>query len=188
MRKLKAVILLSLFAGIQVGILAWYCYRPVLHAVCYQLFQYHGASENHEVGANHETAANRVEQMKLSQAGLRAARSDDGELSINGELYDIIKTVVRGDSVLLTVEKDITENRWFAACSAIQQQLTNKHSGQAPPDFRIYQWMFKLYVPSHSLAAHPSQQEHHPRHCLLAIPLLTSGFYHTPGQPPEQVS
>jgi hypothetical protein len=176
MRKLNAVILFLLFAVIQVGILAWYCYRPVLHAVCYQLFLYHEAS------------ANRVGQLKLDRGDLLASRSDDDEIRWNGELYDILKTVDRGDSVLLTVKKDIIESRWLAACSAIQQQLTRDPSGHSPMNIRIYQWVFKLYVPFQDPASDPGQQGSELRHCLFIIPHLTKGFYPAPGQPPEVLS
>jgi len=173
MRKLNAVILFSLFAAIQVGTLAWYCYRPVLHAVCYQFFLYHEAS------------ANRVEQLKFGQADLRALRGDDDEIRWIGELYDILKSAVRGDSVLLTVKKDGIENRWLAACSAIRQQLARDASGRAPMNSRIYQWMFKLYIPFQSPASRPIAQRVDLRHCLFNISNLTTGFYCTPGQPPE---
>jgi hypothetical protein len=175
MRKFSAVILLLLFAAIQMGTLTWYCYRPILHSVCYQLFFY-----------RLENPRSPVTHLKLSRAAFHAARCDDDEIRCNGELYDIIRTVAHGDTLLLTVEKDITETRWLAACSAIQQQLTQNRPGQNPAHSRVYQWMFKQYVPSREPPSFESIRET-PLPCShCATPLLSSGFHHLPGKPPEQ--
>jgi hypothetical protein len=178
MRKLTAGILLLLFATIQVGMIAWYCYRPVLHAVCHQLFLYRQAARS---------PGNQAMNIQLSKADYCDARCDDDELRWRGEVYDIVGIAGRRDSVLLTVQKDITENTWLAVCNVIQQQLTQNRPGQAPMDSRIFQWMFKQYVPAHGLAAFTTERWNRRPYCISQKLILTSGFNDIPGQPPEVV-
>jgi hypothetical protein len=176
MRKLSIIMVLLLFAAIQVGTLAWYCYKPVLHTICYQLFLHRQKGR--------ETKPILI---KTSLTAFRAARQDEDEIRWNGELYDVLKTVIHGNEVLLTVEKDMAENRWLAACDAVHRQLTKNNTRQSPTGINIYQWMFKWYIPARNGPSEPVALASPLHYNIYTTVSPLSGFSNTPCQPPDMV-
>ena len=178
MRKLSVVILLLLFTAIQLGTLAWYFYKPVIHVVCYQFFRHYPDNRNGE---------RKLVVIKTNLAGFRSARQDENEILWKGELYDITKIISAGNEVTLTVEKDVTENRWMNIYNAVHQQIAKNKSSQSPAALTIYQWMLKWYIPAESLKPSAAAIACTTHHTLYVVDLPPLFFPNGPCQPPDPV-
>ncbi len=174
MKRPGLIILLLLYIFTQLGVITWYHYQPLLHAICYMRFHF-SSRENDE----NEFI------IKTNPAGFKKAKQDDNEILWNGIYYDIKKVEIKGNEIAVTAEKDITETKWVHLYHSIHEQIRKNKSPDAPRDIRFCQWMFKLYVPAttvHStipslpLLVHNYSKYQHP---------LPAFFPDGPCQPPD---
>jgi hypothetical protein len=138
MRKTGVTILLLLYIFTQLGTIACYHYKPLLHAICYDLLRFRSTGKKE--GTKYV--------IKTDLASFTKAKQDDREILWKGCLYDIKNIEINGDKITLTAEKDLTETRWMDIFNAVRQQITGNKSSHTPADIRFCQWIFKLYVPA----------------------------------------
>jgi hypothetical protein len=136
MRKGIVIIFLLIYASFQLGTLAWYYYKPVIHALCYSRLSTR-SGKNHleqEIVINTDTHS------------FQLAKQDEHEILWKAELYDIKELSIKGDVVVINAVKDTRETHWMELFNSVQKQLT-KNSGSHPlRDINFYNWMSKLYT------------------------------------------
>jgi hypothetical protein len=171
MRKLNIILLLSLYACIQLAAIAWDYYKPVLHFVCYRLLR-----KDQEEGKSII--------IKTDYSTYKNSVEDDHEISWQGLLYDIKDISVTGNTVTLFVEKDDTENKWMELYDSISQHIATGKSHRSPIYITRYQWLFKLYMPSNTKEPANSIGDIVPNNCYH-IGYFPSFFPENPCQPPD---
>lgn len=173
MRKLGTIILLSLFGAVQIGVLAWYCYKPAIHTVCYEFFRQHKDQQEND----------RV--IRMSVAAFRSAKQDEDEILWAGELYDVTKKTTEGNEVVLRVRKDMWENYLVTVWNDICRQIEKNKPFQTPAGSGICQWIFKWFVPAEKLNFNKLVEVKFipASFCIVSLPALV--FDDTPCQPPE---
>ncbi len=138
MRKPGITILLLLYAFTQLGTIAWYYSKPVIHLICYSRLRFRSVNKNDE----NECI------IKMNPVSFKKAQQGEHEILWKGEVYDVKSVNVNGDEVIVTAEKDITETNWMEVSRNTLQRITNNKWPMSSAGMRFFQWMFKLYLPN----------------------------------------
>jgi hypothetical protein len=178
MRKTSVITLLLLYIFTQLGTVAWYYYKPALHAICYNLLRFHSAGNN---DANECI-------IKTDLTSFKNAKQDEHELLWKGDLYDINRIEINGNEIIITAKKDIPETSLMNIYHNIRLQISKNKLPHSPTDISFYQWMFKLYKPAETI--HPFIAV---RPFTMQNGLHSSGYIFTffpdgPSQPPDFLS
>jgi hypothetical protein len=174
MRKLLIIFLLAVYCITQTGVLAWYYGKSLIHSVSSNWQNIKTTIDNNS-GLSH---------IKLDIATYRA-KVKDGEISLNGTLYDIAKTSVSGKTIYLTLEKDEVETYLLKQYNQLTNWLKKHHPSKQSEQY-VLNWMMKLYFScSYNISSnHLVQINLH----IFATgnKYLPSPYFENPPQPPEQ--
>ena len=114
MKKRAAKLLLSVFLLTQLSSLCWYLYKPVSHMWFETM---------HEM--KHAWPGNQTKLISLTinLAALKELQNDEDEITIDGMLYDIDHSVIRGNKITLYLESDAEETRSNDQYAQLTKQL-----------------------------------------------------------------
>ncbi len=126
MRKTAAFFLLGVYMLIQMASICWHYYKPLAHA--YFLAE--------QLKKNGELMSISIEQTKLAEL-----KNEEGELVIDGDLYDVESSTVSGNTVKLVLKKDSDETDWSIhykkIASLLHKHQNGGHTTQGKTTFSI---------------------------------------------------
>jgi hypothetical protein len=134
MKKLLVVGLLLIYSVTQLSVLAWYYSKNLIHALSADW-------QNIKLTVGRPDAD--LTNLRLDSAGYLATVKE-GEISLNGTLYDVTKSSFCGSTVDLTLKKDEVETYLLNQYT----QLTNWFKNHRPTrqsEQYVFNWMMKLY-------------------------------------------
>lgn len=134
MNKPAAFFLLGVYILIQTASIGWYLYKPLAHAY------YHQQSE--EVSA---AGKNNLLSITIDNKELGKIKNDDGEIVIDGVMYDIEKSVISGNKTKLLLERDNDETNWNINYSALTNQLQKKTGNECTGRGKIFFSLIPLF-------------------------------------------
>ncbi|MGE5108739.1 MAG: hypothetical protein ACM3H8_14440 [Sphingobacteriales bacterium] len=141
MKKLSAILLLSVYALTQIGSIAWYYYKPIAHAYFSHLQQLRNTSGKQ--GSD-------LISIFIDKNRFAELKRENKEIVFDGFLYDIKETVIENDIVHLLLKKDKAETKWTNHYQSISN-LLNKHSNsKSPGTVKTSAIFLVLYHPNES--------------------------------------
>jgi hypothetical protein len=173
MKKIAILIILLLYTFIQLGIMGWHYYKPIIHAICYQQFRL----ESH----NPDNAS----IIEIDTATLHQIRENEDEIIWKGVLYDIKSVVVNGNEVSLTIQEDIAETGLMEIYHHIHEQIKKNKLPGSPTDISFYQWIFKFYQPAEDSKLLIAVLSITPKNNFYCANYFSSFFPNGPFQPPD---
>lgn len=164
--------MLCLLALTQLASLLYQYATPVIHALCYEQLLL-------------ESETGPLVQMSLTASEYQAGLTDDQELRINGELYDIVSQSRSKGAVNLFLRKDDVETKLLAFAKRLGKAIdkSKHHHGTAKLP---YQWMFKLYCQDVNEACLPVLAQNPIHVGSPAEPGLPIGQHSSTFRPPAQ--
>ena len=103
----------------QVGTIGWYYCQPLAHTYFLQL--------QHSIKDENDLITISIDKKKLT-----ALKNEEGEIVIDGVLYDVEKSVSKENAVELQLKKDRKETQWNNHYITINKLLHKQPSGKAP--------------------------------------------------------
>jgi len=116
MRKMAAFILLCIYVLIQAASVCWYFYKPLAHAYFIEK-----SKENTE---DRDLISITIDHDKLA-----SLKNEEGEIIIDGVLYDIENAVSSGNKIELLLKKDSEETDWDIEYKKIANVLQKNKGG-----------------------------------------------------------
>ena len=98
MRKLPAILLLTIYLLTQVAPVCWYLYKPLSHA-WFAMLQKNNKNDH-------------LLTITIPKNELEVLENEEGEIVMDGVLYDVEQAVVTGNDITLHLEKDEGETKW----------------------------------------------------------------------------
>jgi len=117
MRKTAAIFLLCVYVLIQAVSVCWYFYKPLAHSYFRQ------QSVNSLVDERNGLISITINRDKLDEL-----KNEEGEIVINGVLYDVQLSAASGSMIKLLLKKDSDETNWNIHYKKINN-LLYKHAG-----------------------------------------------------------
>ena len=173
MKNFVVILLLIIFSATQFASVLSDVGAPVIHAICYgQVFKRQASR-----------SGNRI--FVLDSAEVRKSMTDDSEIRLHGELFDIVATTKIGDSIRLEVASDEFETQLFNIVQHIKDAVkkapgTNHHNKQ------LQSWLLKLYCPNEARANLLLPGSVSSTYIRLQIPPIQPGVHNRHLQPPDR--
>jgi hypothetical protein len=174
MKKPGIIILLLIYFFTQMGTIAWYYYKPLLHAICYTRFHFPSFSKN-----------DKEYIIKTDIASFKKAKQDEHEILWKGAFYDIKEVEINNNEITIKAEKDIIETAWTDIYYSIREQVKKNRSPRSSSGIRFCQWILKLYVPVQTLNSYIAVPHFAANNSLYACNYLHIFFPDGPSQPPD---
>jgi hypothetical protein len=130
MKKLPAILLLTIYLLTQVASVCWYAYKPLSHAWFAMLQK--------------DNKNDQLLTITIHKNELEELENEEGEIVIDGVLYDIEQLVVTGNDITLHLEKDEGETKWKDHYSKINSLLHKQNhsktatASKAPGIFLVF--------------------------------------------------
>jgi hypothetical protein len=173
MKKIAVATILLLYTFIQLGIMGWHYYKPIIHAICYNQFLLRKESPDN------------IFIVKTDTATYQQSRQKDDEIVWKGVLYDIKNVVIKDKEVTITMEQDIAETSLMNICHNIHEQIKKNTLPGSPTDISFYQWIFKFYKPAEDSKLLIAVLSITPKNSLYYSNYFSSFFPNGPFQPPD---
>jgi len=173
-KKAAAIILASTFALAQLLSCGLDYYKTIVHAICY-----------HDFLVSNDNADKTGLVVSTDLVTYQNARKDEYELLWKGELYDIVKKQVKGNTITVTLKKDINENSLLNSLKTIQEQLNKASHPDSPTNSSFFQWVFKVYIPEATHSQPPLRVSLAVQYNLLLTHFPPAFYPEGPCQPPD---
>src|SRR5690349_5228768 len=135
MKNFVVILLLLIFSATQFASILSDMGAPIIHAVCYgKVFKRRSTGTGDQM-------------MAMDSLTFRHAQTDDRELRIGGELFDIVSYTAKGDSIQLQLTNDEFETHFFNIVHQIRKAV-KKASGPHHHNKHLQSWLLKLYCPN----------------------------------------
>jgi len=175
MKRLLVITLLLVYTISQLSVLAWYYGKQLIHAL---------SADWQFIKTTWDDDHQDLTQAKLDTSAYQAQVKDE-EISLNGILYDITKTSLRGKTIYLTLQKDEVETYLLSRYHQFTNWISRHHPSKQSEQY-VLNWMMKLYFSARCnfLSDHFTEIS-----CGLPVPqnkYLPSPFSDIPPKPPEQ--
>lgn len=156
-RRPGIILLLLIYACTQLGSIAWYYYKPLIHAI--------SVARQHQVALGDHPPLLTIE---MDAAAFRKAKQNENEIRWQGTLCDIQHISYRGATVVLSLLKDEEETSWLHQYDLLSYWLhQDGHDGRSPVA-ALWKWFSKIYNPvpaitcMHLSFRHKKQSAPHP--------------------------
>jgi hypothetical protein len=175
MKKLLVICLLLVYSSAQLGMLAWYYGRTLIHAM---------SADWQDIRLNINPRSKELSSLKISRQAYRQ-KVKDGEIILNDVLFDITKTTLADTTLTLTLEKDKLETYLLDRYAQITTWI-KKHRHSKGSEQYVLNWMMKLYLSS------PGQIASSGSSCATTDSNLSNSknpssiYFDVPGKPPDQ--
>jgi len=172
MKKIIVRLLLLIFFATQFGSILSDIGAPVIHAVCYRkTFKWLSASSGDRI-------------LVLDSTSFRRSLTDDREIRIAGELFDIISISRKGKNLHLKVSSDALETRLANIIQQIRDAV-RKSSGRHQQGKQVQSWLFKLYCRDEGTSTDVIPEIISSTYNFAGIPKLQPGIHNRHLQPPD---
>jgi hypothetical protein len=175
MKKLLVICLLLVFGSTQLGTLAWYYGRTLIHAM---------SADWQQIRLSTTRSAKEISLVKIGRKTYRQ-NVKDGEIILNGILFDITKTAVSDTTLVLTLQKDELETYLLKQYAHIAGWI-NKHRHSRGSEQFVLNWMMKLYISCPGQIATSGLCSPPKNSSLSNAKNPSSIYFDVPGKPPDQ--
>jgi hypothetical protein len=175
MKKWIVIGLLGAFSSAQLGTLAWYYGRTLIHTM---------SADWQQIRLNTMRSGKEISLVKIGRAAYRQ-NVKDGEIILNGILFDITKTAVSDTTLVLTLQKDELETYLLKQYAQIAVWI-NKHRHSRGSEQFVLNWMMKLYISSPGQIATSAHRSPPKNSNLSNAKNPSSIYFDVPGKPPDQ--
>ena len=119
-------------------------------------------------------------RLELSLTEYQTLSAEDGEINHRGKMYDIVRSQIDGDTIILYAWQDEAEDNLL---SFLNELVTRTQKDKKPVPGSIVQWASFLFVPEQPLTLPFSDflVQHHTLYCLN----ITSAFFSIESPPPR---
>ncbi len=173
MKKITVAVILTLYTFIQLGIMGWHYYQPIIHAFCYQQFR------------TKSEAPGNIFTIHTDKTTYYSCRQPDNEIKWQGDLYDIKSVEINGGLVTIVMEKDELETKLTVFYRGIQDEISKNKLPHSPTDISFYQWVFKFYQPADNSKEFSNAMTIVPKNNLFRNSYVYAFFPNSPFQPPD---
>ena len=160
------------FCASQLGSLVSGYASPLIHTICYGKVFKRRTPDSHE------------QVIVMDSASYAQSLTDEHELRIHGDLFDIHSTRKSGGSVVIRATKDEYETHLLSVFSQLRKAIreaSQKHSTGK----NVSSWLFKLYCSSRETSNLEAASFSSPVKGYSLTPTLLSGPYNSLRQPPD---
>jgi len=172
MKNLVVILLLLIFSVTQFASILSDIGAPIIHAVCYgKVFKRRSTGSADQV-------------ITMDAVTFRHALTDDREIRVGSELFDIVSFTDKGDSVQLQVAIDGFETQFFNIVHQIRDAV-KKASGPHHHGKQMQSWLLKLYCPDEASTNLLLPGSGCVIHRLPLTPGLQVGIHNRYVQPPD---
>src|SRR5882724_4367699 len=129
MRKTAAFFLLGVYVITQTVSVCWYFYKSFAHAYFVEQSRY--TANDNEEHINITIDYNKLKELK----------NEDGEIIIDGILYDVERSVASGNMIQLSLKKDSDETDWNAhykkVTNLLYKHIGDRHAARGKTSFTL---------------------------------------------------
>jgi hypothetical protein len=172
MKKVVVIFFLLVFSATQFASILSDIGAPILHAICYgKVFKRRSTGAGDQI-------------ITMDSATFRRAQTDDFEIRIGGELFDIVSLATTGGGVQLQLTRDEFETHFSNIVHQIREALKKSsvphHHGK-----HLQSWLLKLYLPDQATGNWVLPPSGSVVHILSLTPGLQVGIHNRYVQPPD---
>jgi hypothetical protein len=137
MKKPSLILLLFVYTCSQLGSVAWYYYKPIVHALSVSR-QRLRAMQNKDAG---------LVSITVDTKTYNKIKENGDEVHWNGVLHDIEKVVLHGNNVHLLLRKDLDETRWLEFHKIISNWFIKTSFPQKTATTGLLKFLLKTCIP-----------------------------------------